>query len=144
MWTKIELFFPGFHPGQHQQIFCKASHAVRIAPDDLQKFPRAVIEQTIRFDQCFRVAADRGQRRTQFMRHIGDKVTSRFFYALNFRNIMQYANHAPSGRGSALMENDLRPERDAATVLSLRFDLRVAVMVARKSGWRSSSITGAP
>ena len=97
MRTQIKLFFSGFHSCQHQQIFCKASHALGVASNDLQKFASAVIEQTVRFEQRFSVAADRGQGRAQFVGDIGDKIAPRFFHALNFRDVMQHADHAAIG-----------------------------------------------
>ena len=64
---------PGIEPRQPQQILHQPLHARRMPVNDVEKLLARLGVVGI-VEQRFRVALDRGQRRAQFVRDVGDEI----------------------------------------------------------------------
>ncbi len=67
------------------------------------------------FDQRLHVALDRGQRRAQFMAHVGDEVAAGFFRGLDARHVVQHGQRAAGGQRRRIdLEDAPRRQRTGA------------------------------
>ena len=71
---------PCIEPRQPQQVGDEPLHARRVAEDDLQELARLTVRALL--EQRLDVAADRGQRRAQFVRDVADEVAPHLVRAL--------------------------------------------------------------
>jgi hypothetical protein len=69
------------------------TYAQGVAHDDSEK-PFAVFGAGVPFGQCLDIATDGGQRRPQFMRHVGDEITSDLIGAFEVGNVVQHEHGA--------------------------------------------------
>src|SRR5215471_4484490 len=82
----IETLLARFNTGQGEQVFSESRHASRILADDLQKLANVIVLRDA-IENGFGVSLNRSQRRTQFMRDVGNEVSTCFFHALGFSKI---------------------------------------------------------
>ncbi len=93
-WDRCLLQFvlARFHPRQGQQIFGEPAHALRVAPDDFKELVLFQVAGLIK--QGFGVPHERRQRRSQFMRDVGDEIPARPFHSRNLGGVAQHADRA--------------------------------------------------
>ena len=92
-------FLPGVEPRQPQQVGDEPFHPRRVAEDDLQELAGLAVVALL--EQRLDVAANRGERRAQFVRDVADEVAAHLVGALQVGDVVQDQHDAarPSGRG---------------------------------------------
>src|SRR5258708_3807756 len=101
----FEAGFGGFDACQSQQILREPRHTGRILANDFEKLAggRDIVGSAV--EQCFRIALNRRERRTQLVGNVGDEVAPGFFDALGFGEVAKHGDGASIGqRGGGYVE----------------------------------------
>ena len=94
---EIERLLTGVEPRQPQQILDEPLHPLRVARDDLEE-PAALVLVGVALRQRFDVAANRGQRRAQLVRDVGDEVAADLIGAPQVGDVVQHEDDAVRDR----------------------------------------------
>ena len=90
---EIERLLAGVEPRQPQQILDQPLHPLRVPRDDLEEPPPLVLVG-VALRQRLDVAADRGQRRAQLVRHVGDEVAADLIRPAQLGDVVQHEDDA--------------------------------------------------
>ena len=93
---QVERLLAGVEARQPQQILDQPLHPLRVPRDDLEKRPRSSASASPS-RQRFDVAADRGQRRAQLVRDVGDEVAADLIGAPQLGDVVQHQDDAVRG-----------------------------------------------
>ncbi len=80
----------GFQAGQQQQVIEQCLHAVGLLLHLLQRPFPAWVEVVVQVEHGLQVAHHHGQRRAQFMGHVGDKVLAHLFQVMQPSDIAHH------------------------------------------------------
>ena len=94
---------------QAQQVANQPLHPPGVAIDHLEEFP-ALFRLDRLFHQRFDISADRGQRRAQLVRHVGDEIAPHAVDPPQIADVVEHEDGAvPSNaRGGRLRAEDTR------------------------------------
>ena len=101
-------FLPGLEARQPQQVLDQPLHALRLAMNDLQEPPARVRILRI-IQQRFGVTLDRGQRRAQLVRDVGDEVSADEVGFAQFGDVVHHEHRAAAGCDDGSDLGDQRP-----------------------------------
>ena len=134
----VERLLAGVEPRQPQQILDQPLHPLRVARDDLEE-PAPRPRAGVAFGQRFDVAADRGQRRPQLVRHVGDEVAADLIGAPQLGDVVQH-EHDAVRRGAGRRRGR---RHDGARRIARRRQLhRVRARARTSAAATSSAIAG--
>ena len=89
----VERFLPGVEPCQPQEVLDETLHAQRVALDDLEE-PLAFVSARVALEQHLDVSANRRQRRSQLVRHVGHEVAADLVDAPELGDVVQHDDRA--------------------------------------------------
>ena len=138
----LERFLAGVEPREAQQVADEPLHAQRVARDDLEEPPRLFRRRLV--GERFDVAANRGERRAQLVRDVGDEVAADLIGAPQVGDVVQHEHRAAAAL--ARHRHDVRDEHAARVPIELHLDRRGArrrrappTSCAAMSGCRTTS-----
>ena len=88
----LERFLAGVEPRESQQVADEPLHAHRVARDDLEEAPGFFRRRLV--EQGFDVAANRGERRAQLVRDVGDEITADLIGAATLGDVVEHEDRA--------------------------------------------------